>query len=54
MAGPVPRKILYQRKRANRRILNEDKFLELLSSFAEVGLHCHPVLMLSMRSGSRV
>lgn len=36
VAAPVPRKILYQRKRANRRILNEEKFLEVLRRFGEV------------------
>lgn len=36
VAARVPRKILYQRKRANRRILNENKLLEVLRKFGEV------------------
>ena len=34
--APVPRTILYQRKRANRRILNEEMFLEVLAEFGKV------------------
>jgi hypothetical protein len=34
---PVPRTILFQRKRANRRILNEHMFLNVLREFGEVG-----------------
>lgn len=37
MPRPVPRTILFQRKRANRRILNEHMFLNVLREFGEVG-----------------
>ncbi len=33
---PVPRIITFQRKRANRRIINEERFLDLLREFGEV------------------
>ncbi len=33
--GPVPRVITYQRKRANRRIVNEAGFIRLLREFGE-------------------
>ncbi len=33
---PVPRTILFQQKRANRRILNEHMFLDVLREFGEV------------------
>ena len=36
MPRPVPRTILFQRKRANRRILNEHMFLNVLREFGEV------------------
>ncbi len=43
--APVPRTILYQRKRANRRILNEEMFLKVLAEYGQVRplpvyLHC--------------
>ena len=34
--APVPRRILFQRKRANRRIMNEDMFVSMLREFGEV------------------
>ena len=34
--GPVPRVITYQRKRANRRIVNEEGFVRMLREFGEV------------------
>lgn len=34
--APVPRTILYQRKRANRRILNEEMFLKVLAEYGQV------------------
>lgn len=34
--GPPPRVITYQRKRANRRIINEEAFIRLLREFGEV------------------
>ncbi len=34
--GLVPRVITYQRKRANRRIINEEAFIRLLREFGEV------------------
>lgn len=34
--GPVPRVITYQRKRANRRIVNEEGFIRMLREFGEV------------------
>ena len=36
MPAPVPRRILFQRKRANRRIMNEDMFVSMLREFGEV------------------
>ena len=36
---PVPRVITFQRKRANRRVINEEGLLELLSEFGQVGAH---------------
>ena len=36
MPGPVPRVITYQRKRANRRIVNEEGFVRMLREFGEV------------------
>ena len=36
MQGPVPRVITYQRKRANRRIVNEEGFVRMLREFGEV------------------
>lgn len=35
----VPRIITFQRKRANRRILNEDEFIELLKGYGELQVH---------------
>ena len=38
----IPRIITYQRKRANRRILNEPEFIEMLKEFGELqvgGMH---------------
>ena len=35
--GPVPRVITFQRKRANRRVINEDQLVRMLREFAEVG-----------------
>ncbi len=32
----IPRVITFQRKRANRRILNEDEFIEMLQEFGDV------------------
>ena len=32
----IPRTITYQRKRANRRILNEDEFVSMLHEFGDV------------------
>lgn len=34
--APIPRTILFQRKRANRRIMNEDRFVDMLRGFGEV------------------
>jgi len=34
--APVPRRIMFQRKRANRRIMNEDVFVNMLREFGEV------------------
>ena len=34
--APVPRTILFQRKRANRRIMNEERFIDMLREFGEV------------------
>ena len=34
--APVPRRIMFQRKRANRRIMNEDMFVNMLREFGEV------------------
>lgn len=42
--APPPRTILFQRKRANRRILNEDMFLDVLREFGEV--HTKSILLL--------
>ena len=36
MPSPVPRTIMFQRKRANRRIMNEDRFVDMLREFGEV------------------
>ncbi len=36
MPRPASRTILFQRKRANRRILNEHMFLDVLREFGEV------------------
>jgi len=36
---PVPRVITFQRKRANRRVINEDQLVRMLREFAEVILH---------------
>ena len=33
---PVPRVITFQRKRANRRVINEDQLVRMLREFAEV------------------
>ncbi len=48
---PVPRVITFQRKRANRRVINEDQLVRMLREFAEVTCHpsccclsCFPVL----------
>ena len=35
---PVPRVITFQRKRANRRVINEDQLVRMLREFAEVSL----------------
>ncbi|KAK9828787.1 hypothetical protein WJX72_002076 [[Myrmecia] bisecta] len=35
-SGPVPRIITFQRKRANRRIINEERFVDMLQEFGEV------------------
>lgn len=43
LPAPVPRTILYQRKRANRRILNENMFLDLLREFGKVCVPCHSI-----------
>lgn len=34
---PLPRTITFQRKRANRRVVNEAELLSMLSEFGEVG-----------------
>ena len=36
---PLPRVITFQRKRANRRVLNEDQLVALLRRYGEVQLH---------------
>lgn len=33
---PVPRVITFQRKRANRRVINEDQLMRMLREFGEV------------------
>ena len=33
---PMPRHITFQRKRANRRVVNEEQLIELLREFGEV------------------
>jgi protein O-GlcNAc transferase len=33
---PLPRQITFQRKRANRRVMNEEQLLALLGEFGEV------------------
>ena len=35
---PVPRVITFQRKRANRRVINEDQLMRMLREFGEVSL----------------
>ncbi len=34
--APLPRQITFQRKRANRRVVNEDQLISLLQEFGEV------------------
>ena len=53
LAPPVsqtpPRTILFQRKRANRRILNEPQFLDVLREFGEVtGTHKRMMVIVQM------
>ncbi len=35
--APLPRQITFQRKRANRRVVNEDQLISLLKEFGQVG-----------------
>lgn len=35
--GAVPQVITFQRKRANRRVINEEQLVKMLSEFGEVG-----------------
>ena len=35
---PVPRVITFQRKRANRRVINEDQLMRMLRKFGEVSV----------------
>lgn len=37
----IPRLITYQRKRANRRILNEQELIDLLSTYGELEVSQH-------------
>ena len=39
--APLPRQITFQRKRANRRVINEDQLIHLLQEFGEV---LHPAV----------
>ncbi len=41
---PVPRVITFQRKRANRRVINEDQLVRMLREFAEVSCPRGPLL----------
>lgn len=54
MPQPAPRTILFQRKRANRRILNEHMFLNVLREFGEVGFPFNMSLASVARGTGRV
>lgn len=49
---PAPRTILFQRKRANRRILNEHMFLNVLQEFGQVG-YPQNILRMAVFQGSQ-
>lgn len=49
---PVPRTITFQRKRANRRVINEEALLQLLSSYGQVGVDVINNLNKGVASGS--
>lgn len=40
----MPRVITFQRKRANRRVINEDRLIDMLREFGEVSMIATPVL----------